>query len=185
MGASDHGDTRHRKMSQIFENIELYEFGRMSPEADSTSERRLESMRTIWLFLILSTVFTACPQDVSARVAIHSRSPEEKKDALRQKDIQSGSFHYLQQITGLDILGLRLLYETSGATNYEEFSRSVVVSRNQNLDRQLVLRALYQSNLKDILQDFGLTEDQAEEAIDLAKKYLEAAAEHWEKLNER
>lgn len=139
----------------------------------------------MWLFLILSAFFTACPQDVRARVAAHPKSFEEKKDALRQKDIQSGSFQYLQQITGLDILSLRVLYETSGADNYDEFVRSVVVSRNQRLDRQLVLRALYKNNLKDILRDFGLTEDQAEEAIKLAKKYIDAATEQWEKENER
>ncbi len=140
-------------------------------------------MRSIWLLLILSAFFTACPQDVLARVAPRPKSSEEKKDALRQKDIQSGSFRYLKEITGLDILGLRLLYETSGAVNYDEFARSVVVSRNQRLDRQLILRALYTNDLKDILQDFGLTEKQAEEAIKLAKKYLDAADEHWEKIN--
>jgi hypothetical protein len=87
----------------------------------------------------------------------------------------------LEQVTGLGVLGLRILYETSGAETFKQFAHALLAAHNLRLDRNLVLRSLYQSDLEKILQEFGFTEKQAEKAIDQAKKQLKIAKEAWEK----
>ncbi len=104
-----------------------------------------------------------------------------KKEHLTEKDIMSAAFYTLEQVTGLGILGLRILYETSGAETFEEFARALLTSYNLRLDRQLVLRSLYENDLEETLQEFGFTEEQAKEAIHQAKEQLKVAKEAWEK----
>ena len=104
-----------------------------------------------------------------------------KKEPLTEKDVLSSTFFTLEQITGLGILGLRILYETSGAETFEQFARALLTAHNLRLDRQLVLRSLYENALEKTLQDFGFTQEQAKEAIDQAKQQLKMAKEQWEK----
>ena len=104
-----------------------------------------------------------------------------KKEHLTEKDVLSSTFYTLEQITGLGILGLRILYETSGAETFEQFARALLTAHNLRLDRQLVLRSLYENALEKTLQDFGFTQEQAKEAIDQAKQQLKMAKEQWEK----
>ncbi len=104
-----------------------------------------------------------------------------KKEFLTEKDILSAAFYTLEQVTGLGILGLRILYETSGAETFDEFARALLTSHNLRLDRQLVLRSLYSNDLKETLQEFGFTEEQAKDAIDQAKQQLKMAKDQWEK----
>ena len=88
-----------------------------------------------------------------------------KKEPLTDKDVVSSTFFTLEQLTGLGILGVRILYEVSGAETFEEFAHALLTAHILRLDRQLVLRALYESDLKEIIQAFGYTENQAKEAI--------------------
>ncbi len=104
-----------------------------------------------------------------------------KKEPLTEKDVLSSAFYTLEQMTGLGILGLRILYETSGAETFKEFARALLAAHNLRLDRQLVLRSLYGNDLKQIIQEFGFTEEQAKEAIDRAKEQLKIAQEQWER----
>ena len=104
-----------------------------------------------------------------------------KKNPLTGKDIMSATFYTLEQVTGLGILGVRILYETSGAETFEEFAHALLTARNLRLDRQLVLRSLYENDLEETLQEFGFTEEQAKEAIHRAKEQLKIAKEAWEK----
>ena len=67
-----------------------------------------------------------------------------KKEHLTEKDIMSPTFYTLEQVTGMGILGLRILYETSGAETFEEFAQALLTAQNLRLDRQLVLRSLYE-----------------------------------------
>ena len=87
----------------------------------------------------------------------------------------------MEQITGLGILELRILYETSGAETFEAFARALLTAHNLCLDRQLVLRSLYENELEKILQEFGFTQEQVKEAIDQAKQQLKIAKEQWER----
>ncbi len=103
-----------------------------------------------------------------------------KKEPLTEKDIASSTFFTLEQMTGLGILGLRILYEVSGAETFEEFSHALVAANILRLDRQLVLRSLYENDLEEIIQDFGYTKKQAKEAIHQAKEQLEVAKKTWE-----
>jgi hypothetical protein len=135
----------------------------------------------VFLLLIMTVVLTTCPQGVSALAAFHPEASAEEKKPLTEKDIHSGSFLYLQQITSLDILGLRLLYATSGAREYDEFAQALLVAGQLQLNQQLVLRALNEKSLEEILQDFGFNENQAKEAIKVAKKHLETADKEWTK----
>ncbi len=105
----------------------------------------------------------------------------DEKASLTEKDILSGTFHTLETLTGLGILGIRILYETSGAQNFEEFAQALMTAYILQLDPQFVLRGLYESNLKEILYAFGLTSDQVKDAIDLAKRQLKSADEEWKK----
>ncbi len=104
-----------------------------------------------------------------------------KKEPLTDKDIVSSTFFTLEQLTGLGILGVRILYEVSGAETFEEFAHALLTANILRLDRQLVLRALYESDLKEIIQAFGYTEKQAKEAIHQAKEQLKVAKEAWSK----
>ncbi len=103
-----------------------------------------------------------------------------KKEPLTDKDIVSSTFFTLEQLTGLGILGVRILYEVSGAETFEEFAHALVAANILRLDRQLVLRSLYQNDLEEIIQDFGYTKKQAKEAIHQAKEQLEVAKKTWE-----
>jgi hypothetical protein len=103
-----------------------------------------------------------------------------KKEPLTEKDIASSTFFTLEQMTGLGILGLRILYEVSGAETFEEFSHALLTANILRLDRQLVLRSLYENDLEEIIQDFGYTEKQAKEAIHQAKEQLKVAKKTWE-----
>jgi len=103
-----------------------------------------------------------------------------KKEPLTEKDIASSTFFTLEQLTGLGILGLRILYEVSGAESFEEFAHALVAANILRLDRQLVLRSLYEIELEEIIQDFGYTRKQAKEAIDQAKEQLKVAKKTWE-----
>jgi hypothetical protein len=96
-----------------------------------------------------------------------------KKEPLTEKDVLSSTFYTLEQVTGLGVLGLRILYETSGAETFKLFAQALLTAHNLRLDRNIVLRSLYQNDLEEILQEFGFTEEQAEKAID--------AKEAWEK----
>ncbi len=104
-----------------------------------------------------------------------------KKEPLTEKDVLSSTFYTLEQITGLGILGVRILYETSGAETFEEFARALLTAHNLRLDRQLVLRSLYENELEKTLQEFGFTQEQVKEAIDQAKQQLKIAKEQWER----
>ena len=84
-------------------------------------------------------------------------------------------------MTGLGILGIRILYETTGAQNFEEFAEALMTAYNLRIDPQFVLRGLYESSLKEILYDFGLTPDQVKQAIELTKRQLKVADEDWKK----
>ncbi len=108
-----------------------------------------------------------------------------KKEPLTEKDIVSSTFFTLEQLTGLGILGLRILYEVSGAETFEEFAHALLTANILRLDRQLVLRSLYESDLKEIIQAFGYTENQAKEAIRQAKEQLKVAKETWGKRSQR
>jgi len=48
-----------------------------------------------------------------------------------------------------------MLYETSGAKDFKEFSQAFLVARNLRFNPQLVLLALWEQGLEEILQDFG------------------------------
>ena len=103
-----------------------------------------------------------------------------KKEPLTEKHIASSTFFTLEQLTGLGILGLRILYEVSGAETFEEFSHALLTANILRLDRQLVLRSLYENDLEEIIQDFGYTKKQAKEAIHQAKEQLKVAKKTWD-----
>ena len=119
-----------------------------------------------------------------ALVAFHplTGSASQKKKPLTEKELQSGAFQKLQQVTGAGILDLRMLYETSGAEDFKEFSRALLVARNVRLDPQLILRALYEKSLEEILQEFGMPGSQAKKAIKIAKEQLEDADKEWKRI---
>ena len=103
-----------------------------------------------------------------------------KKEPLTEKHIASSTFFTLEQLTGLGILGLRILYEVSGAETFEEFSHALLTANILRLDRQLVLRSLYENDLEEIIQNFGYTKKQAKEAIHQAKAQLKVAKKTWD-----
>ena len=111
-------------------------------------------------------------------------APDKTKKNLTEKDIRSPEFLLLQRITGLDNLGLRLLYETSGAREFKKFAEAILVAQALHLDRQLVLRALHERSLDDILSDLRVPEKQRKEAKKLTKKQFDQAREAWKKAKE-
>ncbi len=134
--------------------------------------RKLLSLLTIVSLLGISQLAAAGPAGEAAVLT---------KEPLTEKDIMSSTFHTLEQVTGMGVLGLRILYETSGAETFKLFAQALLTAHNLRLDRNLVLRSLYQNDLEKILQEFGFTEKQAEKAIDQAKQQLKIAKEAWEK----
>ncbi len=131
--------------------------------------------KTLLVLLMMVTLLLVSP------VAASPPAAADEKDSLTEEDIFSGTFKTLEQMTGLGILGIRILYETSGAQNFEEFAEALMTAYNLSIDPQFVLRGLYESSLKEILYDFGLTPDQVKQAIELTKRQLKVADEDWEK----
>ena len=74
-----------------------------------------------------------------------------------------------------------MLYETSGAKDFKEFSQALMVARNLRFSPQLVLLALWERSLEEILQDFGILKEQAKRALKIAKDQLENANKDWAK----
>ena len=135
---------------------------------------------------ILSLLTIVSLLGVSQLAAAHpgTKAVVLKKEPLTEKDIVSSTFFTLERLTGLGILGLRILYEVSGAETFEEFAHALLTANILRLDRQLVLRSLYESDLKEIIQAFGYTERQAKEAIRQAKEQLKVAKETWDKRSQ-
>ena len=131
--------------------------------------------KTLIVLLMMVTLLMVPPLAASPPAAV------DEKEALTEEDIFSGTFMTLEQMTGLGILGIRILYETSGAQNFEEFAEALMTAYNLSIDPQFVLRGLYESSLKEILYDFGLTPDQVKQAIELTKRQLKVADEDWER----
>ncbi len=131
--------------------------------------------KTLLVLLMMVTLLLVPP------VAASPPAAADEKDALTEEDTFSGTFRTLEQMTGLGILGIRILYETSGAQNFEEFAEALMTAYNLSIDPQFVLRGLYGSSLKEILDDFGLTPDQVKQAIELTKRQLKVADEDWKK----
>jgi hypothetical protein len=133
--------------------------------------RKVLSLLTIVSLLGISQLAAAHPETEAVVL---------KKEPLTEKDIVSSTFFTLEQLTGLGILGLRILYEVSGAETFEEFAHALVAANILRLDRQLVLRSLYENDLEEIIQDFGYTKKQAKEAIHQAEEQLKVAKKTWE-----
>ena len=133
--------------------------------------------RRLLLLLMMASLLTVAPLAASHPGA----EAASEKAPLTEENILSGTFFTLEQMTGLGILGLRILYETSGAQSFQEFAQALLTAHNLRLDHQLVLRGLYASSLEKILQDFGLTSEQIKKAIELTKRQLKTADEEWVK----
>jgi len=116
----------------------------------------------------------------SQLAAFHPLAPSaDKKKPITRKDVNSGAFQKIRQITGVGLLEIGMLYETSGAKDFKEFSLAFVVARNLKLDPQLVLRALWEQSLEEILSSFGFPKDQAKRALKIAKDQLDYANKEW------
>ncbi len=133
--------------------------------------------KTLFLVLMMVSLLTVPPVAASHPGA----EAANEKAPLTDEDIFSGTFRTLEQVTGLGILGVRILYETSGAQNFKEFAQALLTAHNLRLDPQFVLRGLYESSLEEILHAFGLTPEQTKQAIELAKRQLKSADEEWAK----
>ena len=112
-------------------------------------------------------------------------SVADEKKPLTEKELASGAFRHLTQMTGATTIDLRMLYEVSGAKDFEEFSRTLYVARILRLDHGLLLRSLHSQSLERSLYEFGIDEKQVEEAIETAKKALKEADKAWEEMNRR
>ena len=105
--------------------------------------------------------------------------PADEKRPLTRDDVNSGAFQLIRQFTGVGVQQLAILYETSGAKDFKEFSVSFVAARNIRLDPQIVLRMLWGKNLEEILINLGLPKDQAKRALQIAKDQVEYANKEW------
>ena len=122
-------------------------------------------------------------QDDSAPIrlaAFHPTTPPaDTKKPLTWKDVNSGPFQKILQITGVSQIQIGVLYDTSGAKDFKEFALGFVVARNLRIDPQIVIRALFGQSLKEILHDFGIPDDQANRALKIAKDQLDYANKEW------
>jgi hypothetical protein len=105
--------------------------------------------------------------------------PADEQKPLTWKDVNSGAFQKIMLISGVGRVQIGMLYQTSGAKDFKEFSLAFVVARNLRLDPQVVLRALWSQSLKEILNDFGFPNDQAKRTLKIAKDQLENANKDW------
>lgn len=148
----------------------------------------------IILFSALAILFASFPATVHSQqydqgdplqiqlAAFHPvPPPAAKKKPLTRKDVASGAFQKIRKMTGVGLLEIGMLYETSGAKDFKEFSQAFVVARNLRFNPQLVLLALWEQGLEEILQDFGIPKDQAKRALKIAKDQLENANKDWAK----
>ena len=106
-------------------------------------------------------------------------SPEDKKKPLTREEANSGALQKIRQITGVSLVDIGRLYQTSGAKDFKEFSLAFFVAQNLHVDPQIVLRALWGQSLEEILRDFGYPKDQAKRALKIANDQREEANKAW------
>jgi len=110
----------------------------------------------------------------------HPTAPTaDEKKPLTRDDVNSGAFQLIRQITGIGVQQLAVLYETSGAKDFKEFSVGFVVARNIRIDPQIVLRMLWEKNLEEILINLSFPKDQAKRGLRIAKDQVEYANKEW------
>ncbi|MDA2933186.1 hypothetical protein MYX82_02465 [Acidobacteria bacterium AH-259-D05] len=153
--------------------------------------RRLKFGIPVILFALLSATMHSQDQESwpsgdlgQIQPAAFQPSPSasnKKKKPLTEKDLNSGASQIIRRVTGTSTLDIHVLYETSGAKDFKEFSQALMVARNLRLDPQLVLRALYEQDLESILEDFAIPRKEAKSALKIAKKQLEEADKEWKR----
>lgn len=106
---------------------------------------------------------------------------DSRKEPITEKHYSSKTFFNLQRITRLGALDVQVLYAISGAKDFKEFAVATVTARFLKLDRGLVLGALHDKKLDEILKDFEIEKNQGKRAIKAAKKELDRGEEWWKK----
>jgi len=89
---------------------------------------------------------------------------------LKPKDMQSGSFKKLQEITGLKPEQLKMMYTASGAKEYKEFATSIMAAKSLGLDIQKVLDGLKKDSLNGTLKKLGVEKDKIKPEIKKAEQ---------------
>ena len=94
---------------------------------------------------------------------------------MSQKQMNSGSFQMLQQMTGMDSEHLQQMYANSGAQNFGQFASAVVASHNLNLDQQKVMHGLKTMNLGQTLKGMGVPSETAKAEVKKAERQVKDA----------
>jgi hypothetical protein len=122
------------------------------------------------------------PADVGRPAGTHSpndhssdHTASEKKE-LRESQLNGGAWRMLQEKTGKSSDELKAMYESSGATNFGQFTSAVIVSKNLGLDTNQVLDGLKTKSLGTTLRDLGVEPDKAKSEIKKAEAEAKRAA---------
>jgi hypothetical protein len=107
-----------------------------------------------------------------------SSKPNQEQRPLKDSQINSGAFKMLEKKTGMTADQLQAMYTSSGAKNFGQFVSAVVVSKNLGLDTTKVLDGLKTGSLGQTLQNLGVPEDKAKEAMKKANDEAKNAEKH-------
>lgn len=125
---------------------------------------------------------TGRPADTGRPTGTHSPSDHSvdhsgsAKKELRESQLNGGAWRMLQEKTGKSSDELKAMYESSGATNFGQFTSAVIVSKNLGLDTNQVLDGLRTKSLGKTLQNLGVEPDKAKSEIKKAEAEAKRAA---------
>ena len=101
--------------------------------------------------------------------------PRVEQQPMTQKQMNSGSFQMLQQMTGMNGEQLQQMYTHSGARDMKQFASAVVASQNLHLDMRQVMKGLKTMNLTQTLKTMGVPGPDARADVKKAEQQVKQA----------
>ena len=94
---------------------------------------------------------------------------------MTQKQMNSGCFQMLQQMTGMTREQMQQMYTHSGAQDFKQFASAVVASQNLHLDTHQVMNGLKTMNLTQTLKSMGVPGPNAKAGVKKAEQQVKQA----------
>ena len=101
--------------------------------------------------------------------------PRMQQQPMTQKQMNSGSFQMLQQMSGMSGEQLQQMYTHSGAQDFKQFASAMVAANNLHLDMREVMKGLKTMNLTQTLKSMGVPGPDAKAEVKKAQQQVKQA----------
>jgi hypothetical protein len=100
-----------------------------------------------------------------SRSASIRRNDGLKKQVLQPHHNKCGRMRLLEERTGLSVQEIRQMYDRSRAINFGHFTCAVLVSKQLNVNTEVLLQELNESSILRALERMGIEQDRARMTI--------------------